>query len=115
MGVKISAGFLVVVLFMFISGGISIYLLKEIRESSDKTQDERLPLLLKTNQLAIHSGLKVAAMRGFVITGSESYLTEYEKLEQQDAAILSELAEKAVTAQGRQLTQEVKNLEAVYR
>lgn len=115
LGVKISAGFLVVVFLMFVSGGISIYLLKEIRESSNRIQDEKLPLLVKTNQLAIHSGLKVAAMRGFVITGNDSYVTDYEKLEKEDAAILRELTEKSVTAQGRQLAQEIKTLGAAYQ
>jgi len=114
-GIKIFAGFLSVVLLMAVSGGISIYLLKEIRHSSNVTQDERLPLMMKNYRLAVNQGLKVADVRGFIITGNENFLNDYKKIDKEDDTIATELVDKAVTAQGKQFAQDIKKLDDSYQ
>jgi methyl-accepting chemotaxis protein len=114
-GTKIFAGFLTVVFLMAISGGISIYLLEEIRHSSDVTQDERLPLMMKNYKLAVSQGLKIADIRGYIITGDEKFLSDYNKLDKEDNAIVTELVNKAITAQGKQFAQDVKKLDDAYQ
>jgi hypothetical protein len=64
------------IILMAISGGISIYYLKDIDDSSNSLQTQMLPLMLKTNRLAINDGLKVAAMRGYLITGKDTYIDD---------------------------------------
>ncbi|HWR30878.1 MAG TPA: methyl-accepting chemotaxis protein [Negativicutes bacterium] len=114
-GTKIFAGFLAVVFLMIISGGVSIYLLRDISKSSDVTQEERIPLLLKTNLLAVNGGLKTAAMRGFVITGNDSFLADYNKMDKEDDTTIQYLVDKAVTAQGKQMALDVKKLDDAYQ
>jgi len=110
-GAKITGGFLVVILLMVISAGASIYMLWGIKGVSNTNQDFALPVLLKANQVAVDSGIKVADIRGFILTGSESFLADYNKLDKQDEQILQDLIDRAATAQGKQLVISVKNLD----
>ena len=114
-GAKITAGFLVLILLMAISGGISYYLLNIVRADSDQMQDSRMPQLERTYQLAINSGLKVAAARGYVITGNQSFLDDYGRLDTEDVATVNALLGSAITPQGKQFPQEVKNLSEAYK
>jgi methyl-accepting chemotaxis protein len=114
-GTKVFAGFLSVVFLMLLSGVVSIYLMRDISKTSNEIQDERLPLLLKTNHLAMNSGLKTAAIRGFVVTGNDSFLADYDKLDKEDEVIIKDLVDKAVTAQGKQMASDVKKLDDVYQ
>ena len=102
-GAKITAGFLVTILLMAISGGISYYLVSSILAQNDALQDVDLPLQEKTYQIAVNSGLKVAAARGYVITGNNSFLDDFAKLDKEDEGIFAELTGKARTAQGKQM------------
>ena len=74
-----------------------------------------MPRMIKTNRLAINAGLKVAAARGFVITGNESFLADYDKLDKEDDLIIKDLIDKAVTEQGKQLANESKRLDDAYQ
>ncbi|HWR40148.1 MAG TPA: methyl-accepting chemotaxis protein [Patescibacteria group bacterium] len=114
-GAKITAGCMVIILVMIISGGISYYLLNGVKSESDNLQDKTLPLLLKTDRLAINSGLKVAAARGYLLTGKENFIDDYNKLDKEDDEIIQDLISKAITAQGKQMAQDAKNLDDVYQ
>jgi len=114
-GMKITAGFLTVLTIMIISSGVGMYLINQMNNGSDELQDKNLFLLQKTNKLAINSGLKVAAVRGFVITGKESFLEDYNKLNTEGDEIIQELIDKAIAEQGKQLAKDVKVLDDKYK
>ena len=113
-GAKITGGFLVVILLMAISGILGSVLLNRIANVSDALQDVNLPLLEKTYQVTINNGFKVAAARGYVITGNQSFMDDYNKLVEQNKAILDELERKALTEKGKQFTRDVRSLEEAY-
>ncbi|WP_027936764.1 methyl-accepting chemotaxis protein [Anaeroarcus burkinensis] len=113
-GAKITGGFLVVILLMAISGILSSFLLNRISNVSDKLEGVNLPLLEKTYQVSINNGLKVAAARGYVITGNQSFMDDYNKLVEQNKALLDELETKSITEKGKQFTREVRTLEEAY-
>ncbi len=79
-GAKITGGFLIVILLMAISGILGSVLLNRISDTSETLEDVNLPLLEKTYQVTINNGLKVAAARGYVITGNQSFMDDYNKL-----------------------------------
>lgn len=114
-GAKITAGFLAVLLVMAISGGISYYLLNQIKVMSDIQQDDILPRMEKTNKLAVDSGYKVAAARGYLLTGRDSFIDDYNALDKEDEAIFQELINKAVSVQEKELAQAVRTSEDNYR
>lgn len=114
-GAKITAGFLVVILMMAISGGVSYYLLNIIHDESEKFQEERIPQLERTYMLAINTAWKAAAARGFIVTGNQTFLDDFVKLEKEDDGIVDELLKHAITAQGKRFPQEIKNLDAAYK
>lgn len=113
-GAKITGGFLIVILLMAISGILGSVLLNRISDTSDTLEDVNLPLLEKTYQVTINNGLKVAAARGYVITGNQSFMDDYNKLVDQNKALLDELEAKSITEQGKQFTRDVRSLEEAY-
>lgn len=113
-GGKIVAGFLTVILMMAISGGISYYLLGKITAETHELQTVKLPLLEHSFQVAINSGLKMAAARGYVITGNTTFLNDYAEIDKQDQEILRDQEAASKTAKGKQAIQDVKKLDAAY-
>lgn len=107
-GAKITAGFLMVLFMMMIAGGVGSYLIGSMNDESEYLQVNSLPLMQKTYVLAGNNGLKVSAIRGFLATGQDSYLADYDRLEKEDVAIIEELSSKAITEQGKKMSQEVK-------
>ncbi|MDU2066940.1 MAG: MCP four helix bundle domain-containing protein, partial [Sporomusaceae bacterium] len=113
-GAKIATGFLVVVLLMAVSGGISWYLLQQIRHSSDDLQDDTLPRLLQTNHAALLGARQITALRGYVITNDEKYIQEFKGLNNDSDAIVKELEAQARTPRGKQYAQEIMTLSDQY-
>ncbi len=114
MGAKIGFGFLTLLLLMFISSAIGIYELGEIREISERNQTQALVMLEKTNQLALNGAQKVSAMRGYIITGKESFLDDYKKFDKEDDEIIKYLTDNALTPKGKELAAEDKRLKDAY-
>jgi len=114
-GAKITAGFLMVLTIMIVSSGVGMYLINSMNKASDELQDRNLVVLEKANKLAINGGLKVAAIRGFILTGKNSFLDDYNKLDKEDDEITQELIDKATSAQGKQLAKDAKTLDDKYQ
>ncbi|MBP2626405.1 MAG: Methyl-accepting chemotaxis protein signaling domain protein [Firmicutes bacterium] len=114
-GAKITAGFLIVLVVMIISSGIGVYLINEMNNTSDDLQEKGLVLLQKTNGLVKNNGLKVAAIRGFILTGKDSFLDDYNNLDKEDDVIIKELIDKAISAKGKQFAQEAKEMDDKYQ
>ncbi len=114
-GAKIVSGFLAVLAVMLISGGISYYLLGQVLVMSNENQESALPMLTQTNKLAVHSAQKVAAIRGFVITGKTSFLDEYKALDKEDDEISKKLMDGSLTPKGKEMAAEAKRLDDAYQ
>lgn len=114
-GTKIMAGFLVVLTVMLISSGVGMYLIKDMNNTSDELRNTDLVLLQKTYKLAENSGLKVAAVRGFIITDKESFIDDYNKLDKEDGEITQELIDKAISAEGKQFAKDIRILDDKYK
>ena len=114
-GAKITAGFLVVILIMAISAGLSYYLMEKIQMRNAGLQKTELILMEKTNRLAYNSAMKTAALRAYLLNGQSSALDEYNNLDKEDDAIIAELISKAISPQGKQMAQEVKRLDDAYQ
>ena len=107
-GKKISVGYAVVLCFMVAASLCGIFLVNKMNELSENMKGKYLVLYQKTNTVAQNSGLKVAAIRGYVITGERSYLNDYYQLDKESDALMDELAEQSVTPQGKQLARDAK-------
>lgn len=107
-GKKISVGYAVVLCFMVSASLCGIFLVGKMNESSENMKQKYLVLYQKTNTVAQNSGLKVAAIRGYVITGDRAYLNDYYQLDKESDALMDELAEQSVTMQGKQMAKDAK-------
>ncbi|MCE5284267.1 MAG: methyl-accepting chemotaxis protein [Pelosinus sp.] len=109
-GVKIAAGFAIVLFIMCISSGIGMYLIRDMNNTSSQLQSKNLVLQQKSNDLVANSTLKIAAMRGFVITGKIAFLNEYNKLYSKGEEIIQTLLKESDTEEEQQYVQEIKSL-----
>jgi len=114
-GAKITAGYLIVLTIMVISSGIGIYLIRDMNATSDRLQDSSLILMKKTSKLAENSGLKVSAIRGFIITDKDSFIDDYNKLDKEDNEIIQELLDKSTLAEGKQFANDIQTMDDKYK
>ena len=76
-GTKIISGFLVIVLLLLLVGGYAIIGLKQINDLNTNIVEKNLPGIMKAKDSQIFTLEKVAALRGFMITGEESYTKDF--------------------------------------
>lgn len=86
-GQKIGAGFAVTVLLAIAVGGVAVYALHDVVAAKDHVIMVNAPLLLDAERFKSAVEWKVAATRGFFLTGDQEHLTrareaqaEYERL-----------------------------------
>jgi methyl-accepting chemotaxis protein len=115
LGKKILLGYLGVVGLMVIASIAGIYLLNQMNDMSETMRNKQLVLFEKTNQVAQNNGFQIAAVRGFVIMGEESYLNDFYALDKENDALLNELIEQAITPEGKQFAQDTKAANAKYK
>lgn len=114
LGVKIIAGFLLVVCFTFLVSGVSIYAVTQLNTSMDNLDHKDIPQLERTAQVAINGGWQVASVRGYIITGNTSYLDDFKSFNADNDKILNDLYSNAATEEGKKFVQETQALSDVY-
>ena len=107
-GKKIATGYISILFLMIVSSVFGIYFVTQMNDLSEATRDTYLGLYQKTNKLAQNSGLKVAAVRGFVITGENSYVDDFYALDKESDSLLEELETQSVTPTGKQFARDAK-------
>ncbi len=107
-GKKIAAGYISILAFMILASIFGIYFVTKMNDLSELTRNSYLGLYQKTNKLAQNSGLKVAAVRGFVITGENTYVDDFYALDKESDALLEELAAQSVTEEGKKFARDAK-------
>jgi methyl-accepting chemotaxis protein len=75
-GRKIGVGFAVVVALTVLAGMITILALREVVSSKDRVLDVNARGLVNAQQIDNSAEKRVSAMRGFLITGEQSYIDE---------------------------------------
>ena len=80
---KISLGYFSIVSIMIISSVLGIYLVNQMNQLTEDMQNKQLIMYEETNKLAQNSILKIAALRGFLVTGENSYLQQFQKIDKE--------------------------------
>jgi methyl-accepting chemotaxis protein len=114
-GKKISAGYIVILVFMFLSCACGLFLIAKMNDISDTTKNTYMKLYEKTNTVAKNSGLKVAALRGYVITGEDNYIKDFYQLDKESDALLKELEEQSTTEEGRKYARDLRAVSDHYQ
>lgn len=112
---KISLGYFSIVSIMIISSVLGIYLVNQMNQLTEDMQNKQLVMYEETNKLAQNSILKIAALRGFLVTGENSYLQQFQKIDKESDLLVEEITQKAATPEGQKLIQTIRKLENQYQ
>jgi methyl-accepting chemotaxis protein len=111
---KIMSGFLGITA---IAVAVVIFIIVRIDAMADTASSidtKDLPLYKQTNQAVLNSSKEVAALRGYVITGDESYVNTFRDLAAENEVNYNDLLKNSVTEKGKALSQEAVDLEKAY-
>ena len=111
---KMIVYFLIVVLVSFIGFVFSIYKVNGILNDTRNTQVVEMPRFYKTTDMTYNTMAKVAQIRGYLLTGNDTYVQEYVRLAKIDSEIEAELLSIMRTDKGKKLTGELKDLDAKF-
>lgn len=108
---KIIGGLLIVILFTMIVAGSGIYMIGHMNQTLERLDKTSIPQALLTEKVATNVALQVMFIRGYLLTGEDSYIQQYKTISDKSAEMEDELEKKSLTDRGRQLAQEVKQLD----
>jgi len=111
---KMIVYFLLVVLVSFLGFSFSIYKVNGILNDTRNTQIIEMPRFYKTTDMTYNTMAKVAQIRGYLLTGNDTYVQEYVRLAKINTDIESELLSIMRTDKGKKLTGELKELDAKF-
>jgi len=111
---KIIGGLLTVVLFTMIVAGSGIYMIGHMNQTLERLDKTSIPQALLTEKVATNVALQVMLIRGYLLTGDDSYIQQYKKISEENSKWEDELDKKSLTGRGRELAQEVKKLNEAY-
>jgi len=106
--------FLIVVAVCAIGTTYTVYNISGIVNSSKIIQQKNIPLLLKTITVGNNATEQVADLRGYLLTGNDKFISEYQKANKENDTLEKELIEQSGTAEGRKLANEIKELDDNY-
>lgn len=78
-GKKIGGSFVILILISAISGGLILYWLTEMAKTRQIVINVRTPSAIMSEQLLRYYGLAVGGIRGFLASGEEKYVQDFEK------------------------------------
>ncbi|MBP2636168.1 MAG: Methyl-accepting chemotaxis protein signaling domain protein [Firmicutes bacterium] len=105
---KMVAYFLVAVLVSASGFGYIYYNLTTLTGFVEIANDQELPRLKKANDIAYNAMAHSAYIRGFLLTGDEKFIQEYEQVEEANSKLTQELVDMARTEQLRAVLTEIK-------
>lgn len=112
--VKIMAGSFAIAFLGVCVAVFSIIQMNKISGLSETVKSKNLPLYVETNEVIHNSTKQIANLRGYIITGDENFLKEYDITKKRNIELEQKLIDTAVSEQGRKLSKEVMALEANY-
>ncbi|MBU2699976.1 methyl-accepting chemotaxis protein [Sporomusaceae bacterium BoRhaA] len=111
---KILTGFFVVVFISLVASGITIYDLMQNIQEMKIIEAQRMPLIGKSADNAFNAANRGIVFRDYLMTGDENALQAFEKLESRNRQLEKELHDAALTEVGRQMIQQVEELDNSY-
>ena len=100
---QIMLGFGVVLLLVGILAVSSTLGINGLVENSEEMSEEQLPLLITDSRLAFNVAERVALYRGYILTGDEQYVEEFNELTEMSLSLQEELVRLAPTEEVRNL------------
>lgn len=111
---KIMSGFLGVTAVAVVVCLFAILRISGMSNTATSIDSNYLPLYKQTNQVVSNATKEVAALRGYIITGDETFVDYYKELTSENEEIYSELINSSTTENGKRLSQESFDLEKAY-
>lgn len=100
---RIILGFTVVIVLVIILAFSSVRAINGFVNYSENVSEEQLPLLIADSRLAFNVAERVALARGYLLTGDEGYVTEFEALTESSVELQNELASLIDTSEVNEL------------
>ena len=110
LGKKIGGSFVILVLISAISGGLILYWLNSLTSTTQTVLNVRSPSMIGTERLLRFYGSSVGGIRGFLASGDEKYLQDFEKTKsgmQDSYKKLEELSSRWILQQNKDLLKEI--------
>ncbi|MDN3513693.1 MAG: methyl-accepting chemotaxis protein [Candidatus Brocadia sp.] len=111
-GKKIGGSFVILILVSVITGGLTLYWLKGLTTTNHTVLAMRTPSMIETKELFRHYGMAVAGIRGFLATGEEKYVQDFESEKsrmQESCTRLEEMSRHWVLQEDKDLLKEIGN------
>src|SRR3972149_4075269 len=110
LGKKIGGSFVILVLISAISSGLVLYWLNSLASTTQTVLNVRTPSMIGTERLLRFYGLAIGGIRGFLASGDEKYLQDFEKTKsgmQDSYKKLEELSSRWILQQNKDLLKEI--------
>ena len=110
LGKKIGGSFVILVLISAISGGLILYWLNSLTSTTQTVLNVRSPSMIGTERLLRFYGLSIGGIRGFLASGDEKYLQDFEKAKsgmQDSYKKLEEMSNRWILQQNKDLLKEI--------
>lgn len=110
LGKKIGGSFVILVLISAISGGLILSWLNSLTSNTQTVLNVRTPSMIGTERLLRFYGSAVGGIRGFLASGDEKYLQDFEKTKsgmQDSYKKLEELSSRWILQQNKDLLKEI--------
>ena len=111
---KLLAGFLLVCAIGLVSSGVTFFLVRNMNNSVQDLEEQKLPMLLSTADMTAKALEQVAQLRGFIITGDPKANENFRTLVKQNTDLIANLENKAQNAQIKNLAKELQELNKRY-
>ena len=79
-GKKIGSSFVILILISVITGGLILYWLTSLKSTNNTVLNVRTPAMVGTWKLLRYYGLAIGGLRGFIASGDDKYLQDFEKV-----------------------------------
>lgn len=92
---QITVGFSIVIFLVIILGVSGAVGIKGLVNYSEDVSEEHLPLLSIDSRLAFNIAERVAAIRGYILTGENSYLDQFNEITERSQTLQEDLLKKS--------------------
>lgn len=112
LGKKIGGSFIILVLISAISGGLILYWLSGLTDTNQTVMNVRTPSAIGAERLLRYYGLAIGGIRGFLASGEEKYVQDFEKAKsgmQESYKRLEDVAKNWELQKNKDLLKEIGN------
>ncbi|MDO8140693.1 MAG: methyl-accepting chemotaxis protein, partial [Candidatus Brocadiales bacterium] len=117
-GKKIGGSFVILILISAITGGLILYWLTSLKSTNNTVLNVRTPSMVGTEKLLRYYGLAIGGLRGFIASGDDKYLQDFEKAKTglvESQKYLEEISKQWVLQENKDLLKGIgENLDKFY-